>query len=424
MRKYRFSKTAPILLLAALLTPPAFAAASSQNAPTVLEGVQVRVATGHLEVLLKVTGTYTFETFDLTAPKRLVVDIKPAEKSLADPVIPVDAHGVVRIRTGQFQSDTSRVVFDLMDVMPANKVTSGPEGITISFWVETAGQTPVAFQGVETERRVEPARAAEMAPVRPAPVQAAPPRTSTQEPVSGVNRQNLSFLEVKGGALFILRPETVNNTSFSLYGETATFVETYKAKLSFPFQISFGRIFALGGTPVRAGLAGQLWLLRQDGLYEATLPSPVAPNAPRTATLTEPLSSSLISIYLFAQFPFVSNEKSPPVVRAHARFRERQSFRARRFRDPGRGALRKGDAGQSRLSQGNPVGRHVRRVPDLRIHHRALVVPRPRRERPLFRADQHQPRPENELLPGPDPARDPVSFLGRRGFLTSAPSAD
>jgi hypothetical protein len=309
LRKYRFSKTAPILLLAALLTPPAFAAASSQNAPTVLEGVQVRVVTGHLEVLLKVTGTYTFETFDLTAPKRLVVDIKPAEKSLADPVIPVDAHGVVRIRTGQFQSDTSRVVFDLMDVMPANKVTSGPEGITISFWVETAGQTPVAFQGVETERRIEPARAAEMAPVQPAPVPAAPPRTRAQEPVSGVNRQNLSFLEVKGGALFILRPETVNNTSFSLYGETATFVETYKAKLSFPFQVSFGRIFALGGTPVRAGLAGQLWLLRRDGLYEATLPSPVAPNAPRTATLMDPQNSSLISIYLFAQFPFVSNEK-------------------------------------------------------------------------------------------------------------------
>jgi len=309
LNKHRVSRTIPILVLAALLTAATAAVAQSGNAPAILESVQARVVAGHLEVLLKVTGTYTFETFDLTAPKRLVVDIKPVEKSLADPVIPVDAHGVVRIRTGQFQTEISRVVFDLMDVMPANKVTSGPEGITISFWVETAGQTPAAFQGIETERRVEPARAAEIAPVQPAPVQAAPPRTETQEPVSGVDRSNLSFLEVKGGALFILRPETVNTTRFSLYGETADFVETYKAKLSFPFQVSFGRIFAVGGTPVRAGLAGQLWLLRQDGLYEASLPSPVESNALRTTTLQESLSSSLISICLFAQFPFVSNEK-------------------------------------------------------------------------------------------------------------------
>jgi hypothetical protein len=310
LSKHCISRTIPILVLAALLTTASFAAAQSGNTPAVLEGVQVRIVAGHLEVLLKVTGTYTFETFDLTAPKRLVVDIKPIDKSLADPITPIDAHGVVRVRTGQFESQTSRVVFDLMDVMPANRVTSGPDGITISFWVETAGQTPPAFQEIETERRVEPARAAEIAPpVQTPPVQAAPARTETQEPVSAVNRQNLSFLEVKGGAMMLLRPETVHNTRFSLYGETATFVETYKSKLSFPLQISFGRIFALGGTPVRAGLAGQLWLLRQDGLYEATVPSPVQANALRTATLTEPLSSSLISIYVFAQFPFVSNEK-------------------------------------------------------------------------------------------------------------------
>ncbi len=311
----RSPRMIPILVLAALLITASAALAQNENTPTVLESIQVRTVAGHLEVLIKVTGTYTFETFDITAPKRLVVDIKPCEKSLADPVIPVDAHGVVRIRTGQFESQTSRVVFDLMDIMPANKVTSGPEGITISFWVEAAGQTPPAFQGVETERRVEPARGAEIAPAQAQPVQAPPAqttipaRTEPQEPVADVNRQNLSFFEIKGGVALFTRPETVHTMKFTLYSELATFTETYKSKLSFPIQVSFGRIFTLGGTSVRAGLAGQIWIMRQDGLYEATLPSPVEPNVTRTAALTEPLSSSLINIYLFAQFPFVSSEK-------------------------------------------------------------------------------------------------------------------
>lgn len=309
MNTNRHTKTIPILALAALLMTASAALAQTETAPAVLESVQVKVVAGHLEVLLKLTGTYTFETFDLTAPKRLVVDIKPCDKSLADPVIPVDAHGVVRIRTGQFEAQTSRVVFDLMDVMPANKVTSGPEGITISFWVENAGQTPPAFQGIDTERRVEPARAAEIAPVAAPPAPVVPARTESQEPAAGVNRANLSFFEIKGGAMLFMRPETVHTLKFTLYSELATFVETYKAKLSFPIQVSFGRIFALGGTPVRAGLAGQIWMLRQDGTYEATLPSPVEPNVTRTATLAEPLSSSLVNIYLFAQFPFVSNTK-------------------------------------------------------------------------------------------------------------------
>lgn len=307
---HRMARMTPILILAWLFAAAPAAVAQSENTPAILESVQVRVVAGHLEVLIKLTGTYTFETFDLTAPKRLVVDIKPSEKSLADPVIPVDAHGVVRIRTGQFQSQTSRVVFDLMDVMPANKVTSGPEGITISFWVESAGQTPPAFQEVETERRVEPARAAEIAPVQAPPVPApAAARTETPASATGVSRQNLSFIEVKGGAMFFMRPETVNVTKFSLYSEWATFTETYKTKLGVPLQISFGRIFALGGTPVRAGLAGQLWLMSWDGSYEAVLPSPVETGITRTATFEEPLKSSLISIYVFAQFPFVSNEK-------------------------------------------------------------------------------------------------------------------
>src|SRR5512139_2861008 len=86
-----------ILLFALMFGLAGAAVAQVTTEQVIVEGVTTTVVDTHLEVLIKVRGAYTFETFDLVAPKRLVVDIKPSERNDSEPVITVNSHGVLRI---------------------------------------------------------------------------------------------------------------------------------------------------------------------------------------------------------------------------------------------------------------------------------------------------------------------------------------
>jgi AMIN domain len=293
----------PILLIALILGLAGAAVAQATTEQVIVEGVTTTVVDTHLEVLIKVRGAYTFETFDLVAPKRLVVDIKPSERNDSEPVITVNSHGVLRIRCGQFQSQVSRVVFDLMDEKPSSRISSDAEGIKVSFWVETPGAQAV-FKEVEQETRAErpPVTAPRPQAAQPAPVRAA----AAPAMVSG---ERGTYVQLRGGASLFPSPDSSVDRTFDVYGETGSFTETYRSKLSYLFDLAVSRDFPLGTKMMRGGLGANLLLHQEAMLLDLTVPSPVAENSPRTVAYEEPVSNTVLNFYAFAQFPLVRKTK-------------------------------------------------------------------------------------------------------------------
>jgi len=292
-----------ILLFALMFGLAGAAVAQVTTEQVIVEGVTTTVVDTHLEVLIKVRGAYTFETFDLVAPKRLVVDIKPSERNDSEPVITVNSHGVLRIRSGQFQSQVSRVVFDLMDEKPSSRISSDAEGIKVSFWVETPGAQAV-FKEVEQETRAErpPVTAPRPQAAQPAPVRAA----AAPAMVSG---ERGTYVQLRGGASLFPSPDSSVDRTFDVYGETGSFTETYRSKLSFLFDLAVSRDFPLGTKMMRGGLGANLLLHKETMLLDLTVPSPVAENSPRTVAYEEPVNNTVLNFYAFAQFPIVRKTK-------------------------------------------------------------------------------------------------------------------
>ena len=295
----------PILLIALILGLAGAAVAQATTEQVIVEGVTTTVVDTHLEVLIKVRGAYTFETFDLVAPKRLVVDIKPSERNDSEPVITVNSHGVLRIRCGQFQSQVSRVVFDLMDEKPSSRISSDAEGIKVSFWVETPGAQAV-FKEVEQETRAERPPVAAPRPQVAQPVSAPLRAPAAPAMVSG---ERGTYVQLRGGASLFPSPDSSVDRTFDVYGETGSFTETYRSKLSYLFDLAISRDFPLGAKMMRGGLGANLLLHQEAMLLDLTVPSPVAENSPRTVAYEEPVSNTVINFYAFAQFPVVRKTK-------------------------------------------------------------------------------------------------------------------
>ena len=291
------------LLLIASLSLAAPAAAQEATEQVFVESISTKVVDTHLEVLIKVRGAYTFETFDLAAPKRLVVDIKPSERNECEPVLSINTHGVLRIRTGQFQTQVSRVVFDLMDEKPSSRISSDAEGIKVSFWVETPGAQPV-FKEVEQESRAERPAVAPAKP--PAPVTTAARRPVAREMVVG---ERGTYVQVAGGGALFPKADSLVERTFDVYGESGSLTETYRSKFSLLFDASLSRDFPLGANMVRGGLGANLLLHKETMLLDLSVPSPVAENSPRTVTYEEPISNTVLNFYAFAQFPLLRKPK-------------------------------------------------------------------------------------------------------------------
>lgn len=303
MKQRDFSFRGLILLLTLVsgLTGAAVAQVSTEQ--VIVESVTPTVVDTHLEVLIKVRGSYTFETFDLIAPKRLVVDIKPSERNDCEPVLSINTHGVLRIRSGQFQSQVSRVVFDLMDEKPSSRISSDAEGIKVSFWVETPGAQAV-FKEVEQESR------AERPPVTaPRPQAAQPAYTRAPAAPEMVLGERGTYFQFRGGASLFPKPDSFIERQFDVYGESGSFTETYRSKLSFLFDAAVSRDFPVGANIMRGGLGANLLLHREAMVLDLSVPSPVAENSPRTVTYEEPVSNTVLNFYAFAQFPLVRKTK-------------------------------------------------------------------------------------------------------------------
>jgi len=139
-----------ICLIAALvcfgLLKPAFVRAdqaAGQNAAVVKNIGYIRTG-GGLEVTVHVDGGFVMQTLVLSGPTRLVVDVAPANKIEAQSFYAVDAFGMTSIRTGQFQPQIARVIFDFSGPLPAYTIQKTETGFVVSF---TSAPTPALPAG-------------------------------------------------------------------------------------------------------------------------------------------------------------------------------------------------------------------------------------------------------------------------------------
>ena len=255
-----------------------------------------------LQVIIKIEGPFLIETFELIAPKRLVIDFSPVTMIEAQPITQVNDVGVLNIRTGQFQSTVARVVFDMDVRVPSHSITTLPDGVKVTFW-----QEPLPQPEVIEKPEVKPEE-------KPGPL------------VPAIKRP--SFI-VRGGPglTFFLKPTFTASTEYQLYGETATITETFDQQLKPVFDLSLGKTL---GSKWTVGLGASLQLLGILPTLDASLPHPFLFDEYRSVTYkagelsanmwvvseagAEPrqvsaLSSSMWNIYAFGLYSLVQTEK-------------------------------------------------------------------------------------------------------------------
>ncbi|MCJ7581704.1 MAG: AMIN domain-containing protein [Candidatus Aminicenantes bacterium] len=92
--------------------------------------------TDRLEITLQLTQKTNFNSFSLTEPNRLVIDLFQTERFLSSPQIDVNAFGVQKIRTAINRPEVIRVVLDLQDQAPHHKIEEEGIRIKIELWYE------------------------------------------------------------------------------------------------------------------------------------------------------------------------------------------------------------------------------------------------------------------------------------------------
>jgi hypothetical protein len=283
-------------LLAALL---AFAPAALAQEPKALKSITTQMDGPKLIVTVAVSGAFTREVSFLTSPKRLVVDLIGVSAIEAAPYAQVGQAGVLDIRTGQYQPETARVVFDLGAATPAYTVTEVPGGLKISFWLE-AGEETVPAQPVAGEP-------AAREPDAPRPAKERKAREPQAEAEPGAARSGM-FFRAGGGWAFFLKPYEVE-TEFTYYGETASGVETHNWKSGLAIEAAIGKYMTVGSMPTKAGLEFSYWEVKPEFGITMSLPHPFLSNTYRDvdASMAEGLATKLYRVSLFAEFSLLES---------------------------------------------------------------------------------------------------------------------
>jgi hypothetical protein len=292
-----------VLVSAVQAQKPPQPAAPAQASVSVLKDItyqKVEIA-GQLQFIIKVEGPFLIETFELMAPRRLVIDFSPVSKIEAQPLYQVNDIGVLNVRTGQFQSSVARVVFDMDVRVPSHSITTLPDGVNVTFWQEAIPQPEVTPEVKPTLKPEQPQ-------------------------IPAVKRPSF-FLRAGPGLTFFLKPTFTASTEYQLYGETATITETFDQQLRPVFDFWMGKTLS---SKWSAGLGASLQLLGILPSLEASLPHPFIYNQYRTVTYkagesssnmyvvseagTEPLlvtglSSSMWTIYAFGLYSFVQTDE-------------------------------------------------------------------------------------------------------------------
>jgi len=152
---------------------------------TVLRSVRTEPGDGTIRILLDSDGKAEFKDFTLTDPSRIVVDVIGVRWDFGNKTMTVESGGIDRIRVGQPNSRTVRVVVDAKQKVPYRVVREGASlVIEISSQGTRAGAivTPQPAGGREVEP--QPVRKPDAAAPQPKEqVQQAPPSSADKKPV-------------------------------------------------------------------------------------------------------------------------------------------------------------------------------------------------------------------------------------------------
>lgn len=112
-----------------------------------------------LEVQMEVEMPFEYQSFVLSDPNRLVIDLSQVRKFSCDSHIEVVQFGVKAIRVAKYQPEVTRVVFDLAEKPPSYKITETSEGLSAMFWfeeeiVEEKKEIAVEEIPIEIEKKV------------------------------------------------------------------------------------------------------------------------------------------------------------------------------------------------------------------------------------------------------------------------------
>lgn len=225
-------------------------------------------------VMVKVEGPFLIETFSLLGPKRLVIDFHSVSRIEAQPILEVNAMGLLSVRTGQFQPTVGRVVFDLDARVPSHSIATLPDGVKVVFWQEVAP---------EPEPKPEPE-----------PPQAQPAlKPAAKAVVPAMNRPDMFVRLGPGGSLF-LKPGFTVISDFDLYGETATLTETLSQQPNLMLDLSLGKQI---NPKFSAGLGVSLQMLYAKPSLEGSLPHPFLFDSYREVAFeAEDLTSNMFTV--------------------------------------------------------------------------------------------------------------------------------
>lgn len=130
-------KTRTCFVLVLLLLTSVWAAAQTETAT--LKSVQLQKTETELIAQIECEGPFTYQTFEMAEPNRLVVEFAPVTKVLTESAYEAAAFGVSTVRTAQFQPQVARVVFDMVGGFPLYKINQTLNRVVVTFWMaETA----------------------------------------------------------------------------------------------------------------------------------------------------------------------------------------------------------------------------------------------------------------------------------------------
>jgi hypothetical protein len=120
------------LILALFLLTSVWAAAQTETAT--LKSVQLQRTETELVAQIECEGAFTYQTFEMADPSRLVVEFSPVTKVMTEAAYEAAAFGVSTIRTAQYQPQVARVVFDVVGAFPLYKISQSLNRVIVTFW--------------------------------------------------------------------------------------------------------------------------------------------------------------------------------------------------------------------------------------------------------------------------------------------------
>jgi hypothetical protein len=147
-------KTRTCFILALLLFASVLAAAQAK--PATLKSISFQKTETELVAQIEFEGEFTYQTFEMADPGRLVVEFKPVTKVMTEASYDVNAFGVTAVRTAQFQPEVARIVFDVPGTFPLYKIAQNQNQVVV-----TLSQTQAAAAEPVAEPVAAPAAAAQ-----------------------------------------------------------------------------------------------------------------------------------------------------------------------------------------------------------------------------------------------------------------------